>query len=108
MELLQPHENAEGRVQYRDFIAEIKGVDTEGGRRKGRIGVGESQRSATTAGSAAPVMKSVFDSEFTILDPRRVTYSMLESIQASKTSLNFYRFRANQVQQNFKEDVSYS
>ena len=84
---MQPHEDAEGRVHYRDFIAEIKGVDADGGTRKGRIGVGESQRSVTTAGSSAPVLKSVFESDYTILDPRKVTYSMLESIQSSKARI---------------------
>ena len=36
-------------MRYKDFIAEIKGVSDERGQRKGRIGVGETQRSAASS-----------------------------------------------------------
>ena len=86
-QLVQSHEDAEGRVRYRDFIAEMKGLGKDSGLRKGRIGVGETQRSASSVGSASEIgieRRSVFDSAFTVLDPRKVSYNMLESIQASK------------------------
>ena len=48
-ELIRTHEDPEGRVRYKDFIAEIKEVSDERGQRKGRIGVGETQRSAVSS-----------------------------------------------------------